>query len=111
MEIPSLQSVIFSRAHSASVRGRLSSLKIDGSYHAVTDFDDSVNRNHVPWGACLNSSKKLAYQIFFPFLFSDNFSRTGLKPNCEMVYIKSPHMDADHAHDGHDCEAFLFASR
>jgi hypothetical protein len=64
LEIPNLRSVIYSRAHNASVRGRLSSLKIDGSYHAVTWFDDAVDRNNLPWGACLNSSKKLAYCSF-----------------------------------------------
>ena len=65
MEIPFLRVVTFSRAHCASVLGRLSSLRIDGSYHAVTNFDNAVDRNNVPWGACLNSSYKLAYYSFF----------------------------------------------
>lgn len=111
LELPILRLVNYSKAHCASVRGRLSSLKIDGSYHAVTDFDDDVDRNNVPWGACLNSNQKSAYSLFFLYLFSDDFRSTGLKANCHMVYIKSPHMDEDHTHSGYDCEAFLVASR
>ncbi len=94
LEHPKLQHCIFSKAHCAAQCGRLSGLKIDGSYHAVTDFDTFPDRGNVPWGACVNSSYG-----------------TGLKPNCHMVYVKSPHMNADHTKDGYDCEAFLFASR
>jgi hypothetical protein len=64
LELPNLELCSFSKAHCASVLGRLSSLKIDGSYHAVTCYDDAVDRRNVPWGACLNSNYKLASSLF-----------------------------------------------
>jgi hypothetical protein len=35
-----------------------SNYKVDGTHHAITEFDQHRNRQGVPWGACINSSQE-----------------------------------------------------
>ena len=83
----------------SSLQQRASNLKIDGTHHQA-DVDHLQNRGGVPWGALLNSSRG-----------EEQKGRRKKLCNCEMVYIRSPHLQKDPHKDGHDHEAFLIAKR